>query len=412
MSYGNRRRFHKGFSGPRVHDKRDMAGTEYSDILDSDLYYLEDGNVIKMVSQNVQFDVGTVVDPDEDGKVKAVGGAVGTDLVDKSSIMKASMLSSPGYRFARIFARQFSNQKNVYSRCLSMLSIGNFGRSMQRAWIGYMNTYKTAHDSKVCEFLSSEYDRLAGERRSAEVTHGCCSDEEETKQEQGTNHQNRDLDVRASNRVKIIRGILEHEAVVPLHGGTYIDYGGNMWHNATAVHEAFKMKDTYVVDIINKRPDHPDWLKYIQLPQSGDEPFRIPLDDGSVDLITMFMVAHHINDLGLTDVLGEFARILKPGGVVIVREHDLVQTFEDTDDRPALKDLFDALHFMHSAVWKSETDFVEQTNYEDMGTIYRAFDKYESMFKHHGLVQYKPPYILRDFRKNIYNTGTLSFIKK
>lgn len=47
---------------------------------------------------------------------------------------------------------------------------------------------------------------------------------------------------------------------------------------------------------------------------SGD----LPLADASVDLVTCFDVLHHVPNVG--HVLGEFARVLSPGGLLLLRE--------------------------------------------------------------------------------------------
>jgi SAM-dependent methyltransferase len=44
------------------------------------------------------------------------------------------------------------------------------------------------------------------------------------------------------------------------------------------------------------------------------------LDDNRVDLITCFVTLHHVPDL--RPILAEFVRILRPGGYLILREHD------------------------------------------------------------------------------------------
>jgi SAM-dependent methyltransferase len=48
--------------------------------------------------------------------------------------------------------------------------------------------------------------------------------------------------------------------------------------------------------------------------------FIVYLDDNRVDLITCFVTLHHVPHLDL--ILSEFVRILRPGGYLIIREHD------------------------------------------------------------------------------------------
>ena len=55
-------------------------------------------------------------------------------------------------------------------------------------------------------------------------------------------------------------------------------------------------------------------VRYIIADPTG----RINLPDGSVDLITCFGVLHHIPNISF--IVSEFARVLMPGGVVLVRE--------------------------------------------------------------------------------------------
>ena len=48
--------------------------------------------------------------------------------------------------------------------------------------------------------------------------------------------------------------------------------------------------------------------------------FIVCLADNRVDLITCFVTLHHVPHLGL--ILAELVRILRPGGYLIIREHD------------------------------------------------------------------------------------------
>lgn len=67
--------------------------------------------------------------------------------------------------------------------------------------------------------------------------------------------------------------------------------------------------DRYVVGRLKDVP-----VRYLLAEASG----RIRLDDASVDLITCFGVLHHIPNV--STVLAEFARVLAPGGVLMLRE--------------------------------------------------------------------------------------------
>jgi ubiquinone/menaquinone biosynthesis C-methylase UbiE len=51
-----------------------------------------------------------------------------------------------------------------------------------------------------------------------------------------------------------------------------------------------------------------------------DDPEKIPMETASVDVVSAFMVLHHIPNLKST--LSEIRRVLKPGGIFILREHD------------------------------------------------------------------------------------------
>jgi SAM-dependent methyltransferase len=356
--------------------KRDMVGSEYSRDLNSDIYYLHDAR-ITAIKGGSDIILDETDDIDEDGTA-----AINTNK-------RLSKLSNQPYRFSRMFALQSTNQKNIYSRCLSMLSTGSHGDAIRSTWIRYMNEYPVSHDSKVIEQLANVYANL--------------------QQKEEDNF--RDLQKRAQKRLQGLGKILESEVIEPLRNSAYVDFGGNMWYNAAAIGSEYKAKRTIIIDVMPKHQAQPQGIEYIQLDKEALET-KIPLESESVALITMFMVAHHINDIKLKQALMEFYRILKPGGVVVVREHNMVNTFDDTDDTKGLKDLFDSLHLMHCYVWKSETEFMcGAQSYDNMGTFYRSFDAIIMLFRNAGFKQYKKADINTYFRTNIYNTGTLSFFK-
>jgi SAM-dependent methyltransferase len=60
-----------------------------------------------------------------------------------------------------------------------------------------------------------------------------------------------------------------------------------------------------------------------------------------VDLVTINQGLHHLNQAGLMDFLAQVKRILRPGGLFIVREHDAT---------PDLLPVLDLAHSVFNAV--------------------------------------------------------------
>jgi SAM-dependent methyltransferase len=56
---------------------------------------------------------------------------------------------------------------------------------------------------------------------------------------------------------------------------------------------------------------------------------KLDLADASIDLITIFMVLHHVPTDDLSVTMAEIARVLSPDGLVIIREHDSPNEYVD-----------------------------------------------------------------------------------
>jgi SAM-dependent methyltransferase len=91
----------------------------------------------------------------------------------------------------------------------------------------------------------------------------------------------------------------------------------------------------YGVDIIAPYKD--PYMTYIQTPD------YIPISDNSIDVVTMLMSLHHIRDPLIT--IHEAYRILKEGGIVIIKEHDIAEN--DNEARTYL----DILHGLYCKSW-------------------------------------------------------------
>ena len=68
---------------------------------------------------------------------------------------------------------------------------------------------------------------------------------------------------------------------------------------------------------------------------------NIPYSDKMFDIVTMFMVLHHVSDVN--ELLKNIYRVMKPGGLLIVREHDV--------DSQVLGDVIDIQHDFYDIVW-------------------------------------------------------------
>ena len=72
------------------------------------------------------------------------------------------------------------------------------------------------------------------------------------------------------------------------------------------------------------------------------------------------MVLHHIPEENLSSILAEINRVMKPGGVLILREHDV----KDNDQ----VDLLNVMHSFYDYVWTNkpiEKKDQWDTNYKD-----------------------------------------------
>lgn len=96
-------------------------------------------------------------------------------------------------------------------------------------------------------------------------------------------------------------------------GCDYLDFGCNRGGITYYLGQLLKSKNVYGTDILET--SHPK----INYKKSTDG--KIPFNSKTVDLVTTSMVLHHIPDLDLA--VSEIARVIKPGGIFTVIEHDI-----------------------------------------------------------------------------------------
>ena len=119
---------------------------------------------------------------------------------------------------------------------------------------------------------------------------------------------------RAEDRAILIKERISDTRFAPT---SMLDIGAGSGDISTAVARAYNISPskTFIVE-----PHGTPSTDYQLLQYSSDG--SIPLEDGSVDLILLFQVLHHIPLADRAKLIAEISRVLAPGGVIVIREHD------------------------------------------------------------------------------------------
>lgn len=125
----------------------------------------------------------------------------------------------------------------------------------------------------------------------------------------------------------------------------------------------------------------------------------IPYTNDSFDLITCFMVLHHVPSDNLVSLLSEIYRVMRPNGLLILREHD-ANPFDKNNVY-----LLDVLHEYYDHVL-NESDTWESS---------KAFYNKESFWRRKiieaGFVCHRIPLLRQNNKKNPFNNYICGFYK-
>jgi ubiquinone/menaquinone biosynthesis C-methylase UbiE len=129
---------------------------------------------------------------------------------------------------------------------------------------------------------------------------------------------------------------------------------------------------------------------------------KLPYTDDSFDLVTCLMVFHHIQECNITILIEEIYRILKPNGILILREHD-AHTEND-------KKLLNLMHDFYDYVWlkKSDNDYIVCEENWDIN--YHTNDSLNYLFESIGFNIHTPANIYKS-EKNPFMTYMCSYQK-
>lgn len=167
----------------------------------------------------------------------------------------------------------------------------------------------------------------------------------------------RSIPNRIDSRVYTVTNILSRIPHIPI--SQYLDYGTGDGTVADAIGKALGVS-TYGVDVFSMDRPIPTTIV-----NEGD---NLPSEwTNKFHLITAFVVLHHVRDQ--QHVLNELYRVLSPGGILILREHDY------RDMTPASVLMKQKIHVddVQGTTSNTDTTIYPHTQYEIGGDPYRHF---------------------------------------
>lgn len=123
---------------------------------------------------------------------------------------------------------------------------------------------------------------------------------------------NKKLIQRNSERVTHLLKVLEPNKDIK----SLVDIGCGNGEITTEIAQAYKIETIYGVDVYPDSESKNSSLIYKQVKDN-----KIDIPDKSIDLITCYMSIHHFEDFN--KMMSEICRIIKPGGYLFFREHDV-----------------------------------------------------------------------------------------
>ena len=174
---------------------------------------------------------------------------------------------------------------------------------------------------------------------------------------------NNENDDRADSRVDDIGKLVSSLSnSIPIHN--FLDIGCSEGGITAKLGEYFGLINTNIMGIDIRKPKSTDGFTFIQT-QSDNQ--QIPMDDNSVCFITALMVLHHTHNP--ENLVNEIYRVLKPGGIFLIREHDIDGKI-DIDGKTFL----DILHGLYSVSWAKE-GYQENPDFcDNYYAVYRSRD--------------------------------------
>ena len=183
----------------------------------------------------------------------------------------------------------------------------------------------------------------------------------------------------------------------------YLDYSCGDGEITRAIQKEFGLRkdQVYGSDIV-KYPSIGDDFQFIL---KTKETTVLPLKDNMFDLITVFNVLHHIKEEELYNTIKDLYRMLKPGGILLLKEHNAPI---DDEKRDSFTRVEDVLHDLYDFVIDNEMNWDD----EDYYAKYKSLVEWDTSFKTVGFhLLPKQNKLVMDIQRNPQNKYTRIYTK-
>lgn len=185
---------------------------------------------------------------------------------------------------------------------------------------------------------------------------------------------NNENDDRADSRVDDI-GKLISSVSNSISIDNFIDIGCSEGGITAKLGNYFGLRPQNIFGIDIRVPKSTNGFTFIQTNLDNQ---HIPMEDNSISFATALMVLHHTNNP--ENLISEIYRVLKPGGMFLIREHDIDDNI-DIDGKIFL----DILHGLYSISWAKE-GFQENPDFcNNYYAVYRSREVWTEIIEKHKL---------------------------
>ena len=284
---------------------------------------------------------------------------------------------------------------NSYNQFKTYLSLGNFNNQIQTL-LSLISRFVNYDLSTLRSILSITFDKSKNVKISDEILdpseNNYVNDltiynklRENNKQKDPSKKDKRNIK-RATEIYKYINDALK-TFNKNIGGDQYyhLDYGGNDGSVASEFAKITKLDKSQVFSadveswLGNKKDNLFQNITYTMLSENQ----KLPYKSESFDSISLLQVLHHIEFIDVH--LKEIYRILKPGGILVIKEHDC--------DTASTQLLIDIEHMIHEVVEPEVQNLKILNSYAG---FYKSFDELDKLLKNIGF----------DFVSDDYNFNT------